>query len=309
MFMFRVILFFLKIGMAFVPQDKYEAKLAQIKGPDEKNIGCDLQGWEYLTLTDTATGFVHRYYRFPSKKENAPVFLLFHGLNLDGRTFLNQKDLADEYELIAYDLPENTPRYKGQFTDFTDIVDEFIALKGIKACCVAGVSFGGSIALHLAANHPQIKIGRLVLISTGLVGDDKGSKKQNKSMATWVEKQPDYKLYWMMERLFQNAKSDTSGGIDKILRVKHPDFYRQVGKSMGTYNAVEDAKKLTCPVLWLLGDKDNLFSANQQDRILATVPQAEFKVIKDGTHSMVFTRAPEINALIEDFCHRHPLEP
>ena len=109
----RILLFFLKIAMLFVPEQKYTERMKQVESMDKKNAGCDLNGWEYCSTTAPQSGFVHRYYHYPSKVPGAPVFLFFHGLNLDGRTFMHLTELADTWELIAYDLPEQTQRYRG----------------------------------------------------------------------------------------------------------------------------------------------------------------------------------------------------
>jgi pimeloyl-ACP methyl ester carboxylesterase len=313
-FFLRVMLFFIKVGMLFVPQDKYAEKIRAIPDMDAKNAGTDLKGWEYRKLLSPDGFFVHRYYYYPSSKPDAPVFLFFHGLNLDGRTFMNLRGLADQWQLVAYDLPEQAGRYQGHFEDFMDIVNEFIELMDIRTCCLCGVSFGGSIALRLAASHPEIDAQRLVLASTAIIGVSKSEKRERRRMAAWVEKQPDYKLYWFMEKVFERSARqyddpDTGRTVLEILRVKHPSFYRQVGVSMGDYDAGVDARKVKCPVLWLMGDKDNLFSDRQIRRIKEYVPQAEFEVVKGGTHAMVLTRGEEIAGRIRSFCVRHcPVE-
>jgi pimeloyl-ACP methyl ester carboxylesterase len=306
----RILFFFLKLAMLFVPEQKYTEKVKQVKGMDEKNAGCDLHGWEYRKIAAPQSGFVHRYYYYPSTKPDAPVFLFFHGLNLDGRTFMNLTSLSDRWQLVAYDLPEQTDRYTGDFKEFMEIVNEFVALMQIKTCCLCGVSFGGSIALRLAASHPDIDAQRLVLASTAIVGTTKGEKRERRRMADWIGRQPDYKLYWFMEKAFEREarkqdEPDTARSVLDVLRVKHPAFYRQVGMSMGDYDAGVDARKVKCPVLWLMGEKDNLFSAKQIQKIKEYVPQAEFEVVKGGTHAMVYVRGEEIAARISDFCVRH----
>ncbi|MBD3391598.1 MAG: alpha/beta fold hydrolase [Chitinivibrionales bacterium] len=310
----RLLVLILRIGMLFVPEQKYTERMKHIEGPDEKNSGHDLHGWEYRKVEAPRSGFVHRYYYYPPRTPNAPVFLFFHGLNLDGRTFLHLKGLADKWELIAYDLPEETDRYTGDFEDFMMIVEEFVDVMDIKRCCVCGVSFGGSIALRLAASHPEIEAQRLVLASTAIVGTSPGEKRERRRMARWVGRQPDYKLYWFMEKVFERQarqydEPDTARSVLDILRIKHPAFYRQVGVSMGGYDAAGDAKKVKCPVLWLMGDEDDLFSDKQIRKIKEYVPHAEFEVVEGGTHAMVYMRGEEIEKRIRDFCVHHcPVE-
>lgn len=302
----KLTLFFLKIVMLLVPRGPYEEKIAVIPSIDAKIVSFDLQGWQYRRMVNRDSTFVHRYFYFPSRKDNAPIFLLFHGLNLDGRTFMNLAALADSFQLVAYDFPESTSRYQGNFSDFVDIADEFVDLLNIDSCYIAGVSFGGSIALNLAANHLKSKTKRLVLISTGMVGSTPAQKKERESMARWVSRQPDFKLYWFMDKLFRNAKrKNRKAGEDElnaIMQLKNPQFYRQVGTGMRTYDSSVDARLVDCPVLWLQGNRDNVFSEDDKKKIITYIPQVDFEVIDGGTHAMVFTLANEIAQRVQRFC-------
>lgn len=309
MFPIGVLMLFLRIGMLFVPQEKYEQKVSRISSMDEKNAGFDLRGWEYRTLVSPDSNLVHRYYYYPSRKENAPVFLLFHGLNLDGRTFLYLKGLAQQWQLVAYDLPEQSPHYEGEFNDYMLYLNDFIERMGISRCCLLGVSAGGSIALHLAASHPKLEPQGLVLASTAIFGDNEREREQYRRRAQWVKSLPDYKLYWLMEKMVGLATRNSEGGgrrsVRKILRVKHPDYYRQVMLAGAGRDTSEDARKVDCPVLMLIGDKDNLFSRKQARKIKEYIPHAEFEVIEGGGHGMVYECGEVIAKRIETFQQSH----
>jgi pimeloyl-ACP methyl ester carboxylesterase len=305
----QLVLLFLKIALIFVPRHEYEAKVAAIKSPDEKNQGCELNGWEYRSVTSPATGTVHRYYYLPSQAPGAPTMLLFHGLNLDGRTFMHLKELAGSCSLIAYDLPESSPVYQGRFDDFMTLVNDFVDVLDKHDCVVVGVSFGGGIALRLAATHAGFHARELILISTGIVGVSEKEKKRNQSMADWVRRQPDYKLYWFMEKVFSSSTSaverDFLHDVRTILRVKKIDFYRQVAYSMAGHDAVADARLVKCPVLLITGSKEKVFTPGQVAAIRDYIPQVEYRVVEGGTHDMVFGRGEQIAAIIRSFCMQH----
>jgi pimeloyl-ACP methyl ester carboxylesterase len=74
---------------------------------------------------------------------------------------------------------------------------------------------------------------------------------------------------------------------------------------MGDYDPVADAVKIKCPVLWLMGDKDKMFSQKAKGRIKMYIPQAEYEIVKGGTHAMVLTRGEEIARIIRAFCAKH----
>jgi pimeloyl-ACP methyl ester carboxylesterase len=294
--------------MLFVNQKEYTAKVAAMPPMEEKNKGFDLQGWEYRSLPASDGSYTHRYYYHASDSPGAPVFLCIHGLNLDGRTYMHLAKLVAHWQLVAYDFPDRCPKYRGRFDDWREIVDDFVKQLPDSVAAVAGVSFGGGIAMHLAANNPRVKGRPLVLLSTTMIGADKAQQEQSHKTAAWLRPLPDYKIYWLMETLVKrNIKKlrPEEQQVLTILRMKHPDFYRQVASSLDGFNASLDAQKVTGRTLMLMGDRDELFKGDQEAAMRRYIPQLEYGVIKGGTHSMVYTRGPEVADSILAFCGRH----
>ncbi len=294
----------------FVNQEEYTAKLAALPSMDDKQRGSDLEGWEYRRVPATNGDYVHRYYYHPCERPDAPVLLLVHGLNLDGRTFLHVKGLAEHWQLMAYDLPERCPLYHGSYDDWRAIVDDFAGQIDGPIAGVAGVSFGGGIALHLAANHPRFQSQGLVLISTTMINAAASQRANTHRIASWVRDLPDYKIYWFIETMVaRNEKSlarEALPGRDvrDVLEMKHPDFFRQVAVSLDDYRAAEDAVKVRCPVLMLIGDRDDLYSREQEALMRQYIPQIEYEVVPGGTHSMTYLRGEEIAGRVLAFCRR-----
>ncbi|MBD3316932.1 MAG: alpha/beta fold hydrolase [Chitinivibrionales bacterium] len=316
--LFRIVFFLLQAGAVFVPEEEYNEKVRSIQTLDEKNEGFDLNGWEYHHLIEPASGFVHRYYRHQSKEPDAPVMLFFHGMNLDGRTFLYLDELAEKWELIAYDLPETTLRYTGHYDDFMDITNEFIDLLDREICMVCGVSFGGGIAVRLAASRKDLDIKHLILISTMPSSVTEKERNRNHSVAAWLRTIPDYKLYWLMETLTGLAKRNFEDSKEKrrdvaeVMRMKHMDFYRQISESIWRYSGGAYARQVKCPTLILVGTDDQVVKPDAAREYLRFIPHARFETIEDGTHAMTYQRGEEIAERIFGFCtetHEKPLHP
>ncbi|MBD3346135.1 MAG: alpha/beta fold hydrolase [Chitinivibrionales bacterium] len=305
--MSRFLVILLSFITLFVPREKYERKVAQIVDMDQKHAGWNFQGWEYKSVSKPGSDFIHRYYEYPSPNDSAPVFLFFHGLILDGRTFTNMTSLADSWRLIAYDIPESTSRYMGSMKDFVEITSEFVELMHFTSCNVCGVSFGGGIALRLAADK-IVDVKNLVLISTGIVGNTRREQRRQHIMAEWVKDIPDYKLYWFMEKVYKRTAKeyeDDTTGIKQLFRVKDVDFFRQVVQAMDGYDAGAYAKKVSCPVLLLSGSEEDVFSDKQVKRIKKYIPQAQSEIIEGGTHAMVFRQGDNVAGEIREFCSSH----
>jgi pimeloyl-ACP methyl ester carboxylesterase len=297
--------FFLKIGVAFVPQEKYTKAINAIVPAEHKNDGFELKGWEYRTIGASLPGSVHRYYNFPGPSPDAPVFLFFHGLNLDGRNFVNLNSLASQYRLIAYDFPDRSPYYTGNLDDFLVLINDFLVREKISQVSVAGVSFGGIVAIRWAAQTTQIQIDKLILISSGVIGTSAAQLQRSQSSARLIEKLKDYQVYWLMKKLTRrfvnNFPDQTRKQMLPLFRIKHPDYYRQVILSTAGYNAGNDARRITCPVLALLGTHDELFPVKDTSSIRTCIPDAKIELIPNGSHIMSFLDGEGIARKIAEF--------
>ncbi|MBN1578474.1 MAG: alpha/beta hydrolase [Chitinispirillaceae bacterium] len=296
---------FLKIGVAFAHQHKYTQAINVIVPPERKNDGFDLKGWEYRTVDASLPGRVHRYYNFPGPHPDAPVFLFIHGLNLDGRNFVNLRALASHYRLIAYDFPDQSPYYTGKLDDFSALISDFLARQGISQLSVAGISFGGVVAVHWAAHATGSIIDKVILVSSGIVGTDAAQRKRSRSTAQWVAKLKDYQVYWLMEkmtdRFVKNFPAQTRRELSPLFRIKHPDYYREVIASTAGYNAGDDARCIACPMLVLLGTHDELFPVKDTSSITTFVPHAKIELIANGSHIMSFLDGDNIARKIAAF--------
>lgn len=272
----------------FVPRRAYEAKVARIVDQDAKNEGADLQGWEYRRVPSRDGAVTHRYYHHPAQRPGAPAMVLLHGLNLDGRNFLGVKDLAREYELFAYDFPEASPLYRGELDDFAGLLDDFIDALALQAFTLVGVSLGGMIALRYAATRPRPRA--LILISTMIPGLTAARLEQWRIVGEMVEALEDYQLYWLFERLESRHVRRMSAAqrdrVSRVLRPKRLTFYRQAAAALQNYNGLDDAQRIVCPTLVLLGTRDALIPASAAAEFRAAIPHARVDVIRGGQHDM-----------------------
>jgi pimeloyl-ACP methyl ester carboxylesterase len=297
----------LGLHLRCVPEEEYREKVENIESMEEKNEGFDLKGWRYQEKRSDSLDITHRYYHYPCSLDSPPVFLFIHGLNLDGRTFLNLSDLSAKFELVAYDLPEQTDIYQGEFEDFIEIVNDFIDRMDYTRLCICGVSFGGGIALRLAATRTDLEINGLVLSSIAITDSSRLARRQRKTMSKLVARQPDYRIYWLMETIINRSideyeKDSARQPVLSILRMKHPAFFRQIARSIDDYDAREDARKVNCPTLILMGTEDNLFDPKEAYRTKEYIDNATVKIIEGGSHAMVYVRGEQIAEIIDTFC-------
>jgi 3-oxoadipate enol-lactonase len=98
-----------------------------------------------------------------------PPLVLLHCLGVDHRFWDFAAPLADRFSLLRYDLPGHgetpVPNEGYGIADLSEQLADILHGRGIARACIAGISLGGLIAQHFAANHPTA-VEKLVLIDT-----------------------------------------------------------------------------------------------------------------------------------------------
>lgn len=262
--------------------------------------------WQLRELYSETSKLTHRYYYHHGPTPQAPVFLLLHGLFLDGRCFEKMHSLSQRFQLIAYDLPESSPIYRGDMNDFKFLIDDFLDTLKIDKIYLCGVSFGGGIALRYAASHAR-RVEILVLVSTFIMNITSDDRNKSRELAKTLLVHSDSKLQWLVKGVIK--VSFTGNNREKkllthLLHLKHIDWYKQVVKSITTCEGSEDALQVKCPVLVLIGDNDRTVTESRARLIPSLIPNAELQIIKNGTHSMMYLQGSLIADRIGRFCSR-----
>ncbi len=98
-----------------------------------------------------------------------PPLVLLHGWPLDSRQWRRQLEgLSDEFRVVAWDAPgagrSSDPPETFRLADWADCLAEFIEVLDVAPAHVAGLSFGGGLALELFHRHPDV-VRSLILVS------------------------------------------------------------------------------------------------------------------------------------------------
>jgi pimeloyl-ACP methyl ester carboxylesterase len=243
----------ISLMLLYVPHDKYQTELDSLPDIEQRVAGLDLQGWQLTRTVSHRTGIRHSYYLLPSVKPNAPVLVCLHGFNTDGAIFLRLKPLAQQCTLVAYNLPEKTPRYTGDMDDFNAILNDFFGTVGLDSVLLLGNSVGGAIALHYAASAHPTTVTHLYLLSTTVFGATPESVRQLRAMADRLLPYPDYKLYYLLKtgkslltRLEKTSLAEDTPNAAVV--IKHVQWYRQILRALYYYVGSSDAALVRCPV-------------------------------------------------------------
>lgn len=100
---------------------------------------------------------------------DGPPVVLLHGAWSDRHEWRAQiEDLKRDFTVVAWDAPgfgESDPLLPGAgLPEYAEALAAFIAEQRLVRPCIAGLSFGGGLALELHRRHPG-SVGSLVLVS------------------------------------------------------------------------------------------------------------------------------------------------
>ena len=109
------------------------------------------------------------YYQQTTDKQ-APTLLFLHGWRSAGKIWNSViEKLGNGYNIYSLDLPgfgqSNVPDKNFNLQDYAEVVDGFIQKNNLSEVIIIGHSFGGRIAIKLAATNPKY-LYKLVLVDS-----------------------------------------------------------------------------------------------------------------------------------------------
>jgi len=177
---------------------------------------------------------------------------------------------------------------------------------GIERADVLGVSMGGMIAQHLAAEYPE-KVGKLVLVVTAA----RPNPILLEAISEWIS---------LARRDDHTALMDSN-----LRRIYSEDYYRKnkwmlplIGKltkpesyyrffiqaeACRSHDAFGALTEITAPTLVLGGEKDLSLGAEASREIAARIPGAELKLYKQWGHGL-YEEAPDFQETVVAFLRR-----
>jgi pimeloyl-ACP methyl ester carboxylesterase len=142
-----------------------------------------------------------------------------------------------------------------------------------------------------------------VLLSTTVFGARDEDVAELRRMADKLLKYPDYKLYYMLVRgkaiLGRLGKTELGENAPaEAVAVKHVAWYREILSAMYDYNAIEDARRVRCPVLQIHGTTDKLIPVASAEMVKQYIPQTVFHAAEGKGHSLVHSDGDTVAAWI-----------
>ncbi|MBK1787209.1 alpha/beta fold hydrolase [Prauserella cavernicola] len=195
--------------------------------------------------------------------------------------------------------------------DYTmqDLADDCVGLMDaldIEKAHIMGVSFGGAIALYVAARHPD----RVRSLVVGATPDSfaRPTAYLTKMMASAPEERA---------ALMRNASLSPEAQRDEWLLARLADLGRGTVTALGSrrravledYDVRGQLSQITAPTLLVYGELDPLAPPEVGEDLHARLTSSELVVLEGARHGLSFEFREQTAALVNDWVSRHEIGP
>jgi pimeloyl-ACP methyl ester carboxylesterase len=238
-----------------------------------------------------------------------PPVVFLHGFFGDHRVWRHQRELADEYTLVAWDAPgcgrSSVPPPTFRMEDYADTLAGFVEALGLDRPHVVGNSFGATLALALAIRHPAIP--RSLVPADGYAGWS-GSFPPEVVAQRLHQSLPDLELpaqqvvaKWMPGFVTEAAPPWVTDELGTIIAGFHPDGMRVMIRALAEADLREALPGLRSPTLLIWGERDVRSPLAVAEDLHARIPGSRLVVIP-GVGHLSHVEAPDaFNAEVRGF--------
>lgn len=244
---------------------------------------------------------------FRDEGSGTPLVLL-HGLGHElGYWDGDAAALAAHHRVLRCDLrgfgASGKPPGPYSLAQYARDVDRFLAVLGVGAAHVVGISMGGVIAQRMALDHPA-RVRSLVLVSTS-------SEVGQRSIAVWQ---------WLADTIerdgFDERLADASRAFSAAFAEQHPDVvtamtrrnaandprsYAAAARAVSDYNWTEALAAVRAPVLVLQGLDDQLTPPGGSVKMSRALPRARLLMIERSGHNLPMEQPDVFRAAVLAF--------
>ncbi len=174
---------------------------------------------------------------------------------------------------------------------------------GIQRADLVGVSMGGMIAQHFAADFPE-RVGRLVLAVTCAAP----TPTLEASVSEWMQLAAagDHTAFMdsNVRRMYSDAYYRKNKRLIPVIgHLTRPKSYARFfiqAKACLTHDATEQLPRITAPTLVIGGEKDLALGAEASRRIAAAIPHASLMMYPQWGHAL-YEEAKDFNRTVLEF--------
>ena len=209
---------------------------------------------------------------------------------------------AREYTVYMFSRNRVLPR--GCTTaDMAGHVAQAMDLLGIEKAHILGVSMGGMIAQHLAADYPE-KVEKLILVVTAA----RPNPILTDSVTLWMHQAEEGDHTALMDSNLQRIYSEGYYRrnkwmvplLGKFTRPKSYERFLIMARACLDHDSFGKLPSITAPTLVMGGGKDETLGGDASREIAEAIPGAKLRMFPQWGHGL-YEEAPEFNREVLEF--------
>ena len=243
-----------------------------------------------------------------------PALVLLHGYVGDGATTWRRQieALSDEFTVVAWDAPgaggSSDPPESFGMAGYSDCLAGFVAGLGLESPFIAGISFGGSLAIDFCRRHPAVPKA-LVLASAyagwgGSLPAQVADQRLRQALAL-ADLTPDEFRDTLLPTMFSDGTApDVVAEFGASMVAFHPAGFRAMARASA--EDLRDALPHVSPATLLVcGDRDVRAPLDVARRLHAAIPGSRLVVLPGVGHVCNIEAPDEFNAAVRTFLRDH----
>jgi pimeloyl-ACP methyl ester carboxylesterase len=243
---------------------------------------------------------------------SGPALVLLHGYVGDGPTTWRRQldELSDEFTVVAWDAPgagrsSDPPERFGLYA-YADCLAGFLQKVRLDTACVAGLSFGGILALALQRRH-SARSSALILASayagwTGSLPHGVAEQRLRQALAL-AAGPPEAFVAALLPTMFSKTMPcDTVDDFRASMHAFHPRGFRAMAHA-----SAEDVRdvlpRVAVPTLLVYGERDVRAPRTVAEALQAAISGSRLVVLPDAGHVCNVEAPDEFNVAVRGFLH------
>jgi pimeloyl-ACP methyl ester carboxylesterase len=243
---------------------------------------------------------------------SGPALVLLHGYVGDGlTTWRRQLDgLSDEFTVVAWDAPgagrSTDPPERFGLDGYADCLAGFLGKLGLDTAYVAGLSFGGILALALQRRHSALSSALILASATagwaGSLPPAVAEQRLRQALAL-ADGTPEAFVGALLPTMFSRTMpQETVDDFRASMRAFHPGGFRAMSRA-SSEDIRDVLPQVDVPTLLVYGDRDVRAPLTVAEALQAAISGSRLVVLPDVGHLCNIEAPDEFNVAVRDFLH------
>jgi pimeloyl-ACP methyl ester carboxylesterase len=244
------------------------------------------------------------------RRGEGPPLVLLHGWPVDSREWRRQLDgLSDEFTVVAWDAPgagrSSDPPETFRLSDWADYLAEFIRALDLDRPHVAGLSWGGGLALELYRRHPAVP-RTLILVSAyagwgGSLPPDVVKERFELYLRN-SELPPEQWVPAVIRTLLTDQATDSMvDELSSMISEFHPAATRAAVRAFAEADLRDVLPRIDIPTLLLYGEEDVRAPKPVWEALHANIPGSKLVVLPGVGHMIDVEAADRFDVEVRAF--------